>query len=274
MAVESWSRVGAALRPALGLLVCLGLLFVAGCGGAAGPTCGAGAGAGGCTRVLFLGNSYTYVNDLPSTFDQLAQSGGRPVAVAMVANGGETLADHSASSDSLGKIAAGGWTYVVLQEQSETPTTPAGRDYYTYPAARTLASAVESAGATPILFMTWAHRDGLASLGLPTYESMQQQIDAGYLDVAQELGVPVAPVGFTWYIVRHDHPDIGLWADDGSHPSTAGTYLAACVFYASIFGQSPEGLAFHDGVPDAQAAALQTEAGQQVLGLKEQWGLR
>lgn len=245
-------------------------MVVAGCSGTAGPTCGTGA----CTRVLFLGNSFTYVNDLPSTFAQLAQSAGRPVQVAMVANGGETLAQHAASSDDLNEISSQAWTYVVLQEQSETPATAVGRDDYTYPAASALASRAEAAGAVPLLFMTWAHRDGLPDSGLPSYEAMQQQIDAAYLVIADELNVPVAPVGFTWYMVRHDHPDIDLWQDDGSHPSVAGTYLAACVFYASIFRQSPVGLSFRGGVPDEQARALQAEVDDNVLRLQTQWGLR
>lgn len=192
----------------------------------------------------------------------------------MVANGGETLAQHAASAESLGRISSQGWSYVVLQDQSETPSTATGRDYYTYPAARTLAGKVEAVGAIPIFFMTWAHRDGLAAAGMPNYESMQQQLDAAYLGIADELRVPVAPVGFTWYMVRHDHPEIVLWDDDGSHPSKAGTYLAACVFFASIFRASPEGLSFHDDVPDDQAKALQAEAKTEVLDLQAQWGLR
>jgi hypothetical protein len=271
------SRVGEAqfaacsrARTAAWLVACVGLLVVAGCSGAAGPTCGTGA----CTRVLFLGDSFTYVNDLPSTFAGLAESAGRPVQVAMVANGGETLAQQAASSDSLDEIASQGWTYVVLQEQSETPATAVGRDDYTYPAASALASRAEAVGAVPLLFMTWAHKDGLPVSGLPSYEAMQQQIDSAYLVIADELNVPVAPVGFTWYLVRHDHPDIDLWQDDGVHPSVAGTYLAACVFYASIFRQSPEGLSFHDGISDAQAGVLQAEADDNVLKLQSQWGLR
>ena len=88
------------------------------------------------------------------------------------------------------------------------------------------------------------------------------------------MRVPVAPVGYTWYQVRHDHPEIVLWQDDGVHPTPAGTYLAACVFYASIFRQSPVGLSFRGGVSDAQAQVLQAEAGQHVLDLSEEWGLR
>ncbi|MGA2284836.1 MAG: SGNH/GDSL hydrolase family protein [Dehalococcoidia bacterium] len=251
-------------------IACVSLMVVAGCSGSAGPTCGARA----CTRVLFLGNSFTYVNHLPSTFAHLAESAGRPVQVALVANGGETLAQHAASPASLDKIASQGWTYVVLQEQSETPATAIGRDDYTYPAAGALAGRAEEAGAAPLLFMTWAHKAGLPASGLPTYEAMQQQIDAAYLLIAGELNVPVAPVGFTWYMVRHDHPDIELWQDDGNHPSRAGTYLAACVFYASIFPQTPEGLSFHGGLSDEQAHALQAEANDNVLKLQTRWGLR
>lgn len=263
-------------RTAAGLLACVALLVVAGCGGGAGPTCGSGAGAEVCIRVLFLGNSYTYVNDLPSTFAQLARSASRNVEASMVANGGETLAQHTTSPESLDKIASQAWTYVVLQDQSETPATSAGRDYYTYPAARTLAVRVEAAGAVPMFFMTWAHRDGLPAAGLPGYESMQQQLDGAYISIARELKVPVAPVGYTWHMVRHDHPEIELWSDDGSHPSKTGTYLAACVFFASIFRQSPEGLSFHGDVSDEQARALQAEAKTHVLGtdMQAQWGLR
>ena len=109
---------------------------------------------------------------------------------------------------------------------------------------------------------------------MPDYDSMQRAIDAAYLEIAGELVVPVAPVGVVWYYVRHEHPEISLWIDDGSHPSTAGTYLAACVFYASIFRQSPAGLSYHDGVSDSLARTLQDEAGTHVLDSQSQWGLR
>lgn len=262
----------AAAKLAAGLLVFASLLLVGGCGGVPGPTCSPAPGAPACTRILFLGNSYTYVNDLPSTFANLARSAGRAVQVDMVANGGETLAEHAAAAEDQAMIAAHWWSYVVLQEQSGRPAYPGGRDLM-YPAARTLAGRIEAIGAVPIFFMTWAHRDGLPEIGMD-YDSMQVEIDNAYYGIAVELQVPVAPVGFTWSIVRHDHPEIALWADDGSHPSGAGTYLAACVFYASIFRQSPLGISWHGGVSDDQARILQEEAGRHVLELQAHWGLR
>jgi hypothetical protein len=259
----------AALRSlAAGLLLAAAL---AGCGPSSAATCPAD---GQCVRVLFLGNSYTYVNDLPATFARLAESGGRHVETAMVANGGETLDQHAASPDSLSEISSKPWNYVVLQEQSEIPAAASSREYSMYPAARKLAAAVEAAAAVPMFYMTAAHRDGAPDLGLTGYEAMQLAIDAGYTAIARELGAPVAPVGYTWFVLHRQHPEIELWQDDGSHPSVAGTYLAACVFYAAIFRASPEGLAFDDGLPAEQARVLQASAAANVLTLEAQWGLR
>jgi hypothetical protein len=241
------------------------------CGTSPAATCPAD---GSCVRVLFLGNSYTYVNDLPATFGKLAASGGRPIETAMVANGGETLDGHAASQDSLSRIASRPWSYVVLQEQSEIPALVASREYAMYPAARRLAAAIDAAGAVPMFYMTAAHRDGAPASGLSGYEAMQLAIDDGYAAIARELGVPMAPVGYTWFVVRRQYPGIDLWQSDGSHPSMAGTYLAACVFYATIFRASPEGLAFEGGLPPDQARALQAAAAANVLGLEAQWGLR
>ncbi len=256
---------------AIGLLVCLAMIFVCGCGGEAVPTCASGAGA--CSRVLFLGNSYTYVNDLPTTFARLAQSGGHSVEVGMVANGGETLSQHASAADDAGKISSAPWSYVVLQEQSDTAAYSSAGSLM-YSPARSLADRATRAGAVPMLFMTWAHKDGEPGAGLPSYEGAQERVDGTYLTLSGQLGVPVAPVGYTWYHVHLDHPDIGLWQGDGSHPTAAGTYLAACVFYASIFRQSPDGLRFHGGVADSQAQILQGEAGRRVLDMQAQWGLR
>jgi hypothetical protein len=254
----------------IALLVPLALPALSGCGGAA-PTCGPSDSS--CLRVLFVGNSYTYVNDLPATLASLAQAGGHTVQTDSLASGGATLADHIADPATTPKLDAVKWDFVVLQEQSEIPSIEASRAYTMYPAVRTLVEMIRQRGETPILFVTWAHRDGLPDNGMPDYESMQQSIDRGYLAIAAELLAPVAPVGVTWFVVRRQNPDIGLWQDDGSHPSTAGTYLGACVFYAAIFRQSPEGLGFTDGLSTATAAVLQKAAAVNVLSDPAQWWL-
>lgn len=224
-------------------------------------------------RVLFIGNSYTQVNDLPTTFAKLADSGGHRVDAQMVAPGGETLAQHAASSDTIDKINSSKWDYVVLQEQSQIPSVKQSRDDQMYPAARTLVQKIRDDGAMPIFFSTWAHSNGYPENGL-TYEGMQYEIDVAYLGIAQELNAPVAPVGDAWFTTNRQHPEIALWQADGSHPTEQGTYLAAAVFYAVIFRESPEGLSYTSSLPKETAQVLQTIAAKTVLTNPSQWNLR
>jgi hypothetical protein len=230
------------------LLLCLGILVGLGALGAmrlADASCSPFAGRP-CVRVLFLGNSYTFVNDLPTVFRNIARAGGQNVDTGMVAAGSEALADHAASAVSIGAIRDSRWQVVVLQEQSEVPAIEAARQSQMYPAVRSLAGEIRAANATPILLQTWAHRDGLPADGMG-YAEMQSALDAGYAAIGGELGVAVAPAGQAWETVLRQDPTIALWQPDGSHPSAAGTYLAACVLYTRIFGASPVGIPDTDG---------------------------
>jgi len=226
-----------------------------------------------CTRILFIGNSYTYVNDLPGTFASLAKSGGHRVETGMAATGGWFLSDHVNSTETLDQIESSKWDYVVLQEQSQVPASEAVRIARMYPAARALVGKIREAGAAPILFITWAHRDGWHENGMNTYESMQLQINAGYLMLGQELRAQMAPVGYAWMKTRQEDPQLNLWQEDGSHPNEQGTYLAACVFYASIFRESPEGLTYKDGLSKEEAQALQKIAADTILNNTAKWNI-
>lgn len=217
------------------------------------------------TRVLFMGNSYIYSNKLPNTFAELAKAGNHTVEVEMSAQAGWTLTHHVQSADTLEMLNSTKWDYVVLQEQSQIPAIPDDRTSRMYPAARILVQEIENAGATPLFFLTWGHRRGLRRDGMPNYESMQAELNNGYYGIAEELNAPVAPVGIAWQKTVQEHPELTLWQDDGSHPSAEGTYLAACVFYAVIFNESPVGLTYPEGLSRDTAEILQTIAAQTVL---------
>jgi len=253
------------------LIACLLTLACQGCSLL--PACAGAQAADPCTRVLFIGNSYTYVNDLPAVFTQLAASGGHRVETGMAAEGGWTLAQHVASSATLDELASSHWDDVVLQEQSEIPSVELSRTTQMVPAARQLTGKIRAAGATPIFFLTWAHQAGWPEKGMPSYESMQGQIDGAYLSIAGELAAPVAPVGVAWWAAVWQNPGLSLWQADGSHPSVQGTYLAACVFYAVIFRQSPQGLSYQSGLPTDTARTLQAIAADTVLKDPSKWHL-
>jgi hypothetical protein len=185
----------------------------------------------------------------------------------MVAPGGWTLAQHADSEATLAQLRAATWDYVVLQEQSVRPTQARDRVDLMYPAARSLAAEADKAGASLLLYMTWGRRDGLPEKGFADFEAMQAELTAGYTAIGEELGGIVVPVGLAWQAALVRDPDVHLWQEDGSHPSLSGTYLAACTFYAVVFRESPEGLAFTGGLAAQQAGALQRIAADTVLGL-------
>ncbi|NMO15279.1 SGNH/GDSL hydrolase family protein [Pyxidicoccus fallax] len=202
------------------------------------------------TRVLFIGNSYTYYNNLPHVLEALAASASpsERVETRMVTVGGARLKNHWDDDDAVDALGEGGWNHVVLQEQSTLGTlivdgrheiNDPERIYFPY--ARRFHSEVLRRGARPVLALTWSRRHA---------PEAQVRLNHAILGLGRELGATVAPMGLAWQQVREQHPDIPLYVDDGSHPAPAGTYLAACTLYATLFGRSPEGLtATVRGVP-------------------------
>ena len=224
-----------------------------------------------CTRILFIGNSYTTVNTLPDVFAKLARSGGHRVDAGTAAGDGWTLENHAGSPVTAAKLASNRWDIVVLQEQSQLPSVEQFRQTQMYPAARRLVGAIRNQGARPLFYLTWARRDGWPENGMPDYASMQAAINQGYVAIAGDQHVAVAPVGYAWATLVTRGAGATLWQQDGSHPTEAGTYLAACVFYATIFRESPKGLAYHTSLSAQEAATIQAVAAETVLGDPTKW---
>ena len=224
-------------------------------------------------EVLFIGNSYTSSNGLPDMFERMARSGGYRVHVAMVAPGGWTLADHLQSAETLEKIRANEWEYVVLQEQSVIPSQIDTRERHMYPAVRQLHEEIKAVGADTVLFMTWGRRNGFPIEGHRDFASMQVALETGYLKIGNELNLAIAPVGFAWWNGLRSAPQLDLWVEDGSHPNREGTYLTACVLYQVIIGQSPVGLGYTAGIDDAWGLWFQTIAAESVEDYSEFWNL-
>jgi hypothetical protein len=223
-------------------------------------------------RVLFIGNSHTYVNDLPTMFLNLAQSGGHTVIKDMSAPGGYTFQQHTTNNTTLSKINQGIWDYVVLQEQSQYPVIEYYRDSSMYPSARILDSLIRRNNEHTAFYMTWGWRDGgqhtingHSSPDFRDYYHMQDSVTSAYTRIAAELNAILLPAGNAWKIAKTIDTSLALWIADGYHPALIGTYLTACVFYAEFFNESPVGLTYTAGISPETAAFLQTCAGQAAL---------
>jgi len=183
-------------------------------------------------RVLFIGNSYTYVNDLPAQIQRIAESAGAelPLEVVSVTPGGMTLERHWDSGSPRRLIRQGGWTHVVLQEQSTRPIDDPEK-FYEY--ARRFDEEIDRVGAETVLYLTWARQHRPTS---------QDTLSHAYLTAAERLDARVAPVGIAWQLALEENPTLVLHTEDRSHPGPTGTYLTALVFYATLFDASPVGV--------------------------------
>lgn len=233
------------------------------------------------TRVLFIGNSYTGVNDLPEMTRQLALSMGETLTVASSTPGGYTFQQHTTNATTQGLIDQGAWDFVVLQEQSQLPSFPPSQvASECLPYAQALVDTIRahSPCAEPVFYMTWGRENGDAQncASWPpvcTYEGMQQQLRQSYLQMAQDNSAACAPAGMAWKRMRTDHPTINLYSSDGSHPSVAGTYLVACTMYSTFFRSSTVGASFTSSLDAATALTLQQVASSVVMDSLETWNI-
>jgi hypothetical protein len=211
-------------------------------------------------RVLFVGNSHTFVNEMPKLIAALARAGGqRPLHFQMIARGGARLSEHAAEGHAQRVIAEGGWHAVVLQEQQQWPSFgEEQRKREMHAPARVLSLSAQAIGAKPTVMMVWARREGDPSnVAGDTFEGMHARSVLGHRELASDLGAQLAPVALAWKRALDARPELQLWQPDGSHPSLAGSYLGACVMYRSLYGASPSGLRFTAGLPERDAAFLQ-----------------
>jgi hypothetical protein len=182
------------------------------------------------TRILFIGNSLTYVNDVPGILQALADSASdQKLAVASRTLPNYALIDHWVDGVAPREIAKGGWGWVVMQQG----WTPAGiyRDTLRL-AARNLGAEISKIGAKAAMYQTWppVDRPNQFAGSIESYEL-----------AASDIGGEVFPVARAWLAAWERDRDIQLYSD-GLHASVAGSYLAAVVMYACIFDRSPVGL--------------------------------
>jgi len=233
-------------------------------------------------EVLFVGNSYTYVNNLPNLVKEIALSFGDTLVHESSTPGGSNFNAHSTNTQTLSKINQQQWDYVVLQAQSQEPSfSPSQVASDTYPYAEILVDSIlaNSSCTEPLFFMTWGRKYGDQSNcqfypPVCTYAGMQQRLRESYLDMSFLHNASCSPVGMSWKKSIAIDSTIDLYSTDNSHPSIFGSYLAACTFYASIFKKSAVGSSYWpNAIDSATAYSLQQIGSSTVLDSLAVWNI-
>jgi hypothetical protein len=221
-------------------------------------------GSGRQYRVLFIGNSLTYFNDLPGTTAQLAGSGDDTIQVRSVARPNFALIDHANGlSEALDLIRGGGWDHVVLQQGPSA--LPESRDTLII-ATRILDSAIRAAGGRTALLMVWPE-----SSRFTVFDDVRDS----YLAAAQDVGGLFLPAGEAWRTAWSEDPSLMFYGPDGYHPAPVGTFLAALVVYEGITSHDTRALpgdAVSNGqplrLPESKVRLLQRAAHETVARFK------
>ena len=233
--------------------------------------------------ILFIGNSFTYVNDLPRMMEAIATSKGKTATTLAVTKGGKGWSYHLAEPATDIALKSKPWSWVVLQDYSLNATRAGnvelflknGQAFYDRLAHETPAASI-------LLYETWAYSakhplfaartSTPARLSSP--DEMSGEIHKNYAALGARLQtndsrrvVVVAPVGTAFARCVREHPEINLYAPDFKHPSPAGTYLAALVIYAAAYKDSPLGAAPGRRVDPKEAKLLQEVAESTVTAV-------
>ncbi|MDR4894504.1 MULTISPECIES: PKD domain-containing protein [unclassified Chryseobacterium] len=230
-------------------------------------------------RVFFIGNSYTYVNNLPGLIQSIAASNGDVLEHHSQTPGGATLQNHANNPDVASDMNQGNWDYVVLQEQSQLPSFPYSQvQNEVYPFALQLSNLFKNANAcgNVIFYMTWGRKNGDGTIcpGWPsvcTYQGMDDLIYARYMEMAMNNEGIISPVGKVWRTIREQNPTIELYDQDESHPSYIGSMAAAYTFYTIIFKKDPTQISFNGNLSPAHAQLIKDIVKTEVYNQPGKW---
>lgn len=178
------------------------------------------------TSVLFVGNSYTYYNEMPEMFEHMARFNGVDCKIDVSVNGGVSLKDHwegHAGLNTKPMIKADSFDFVVVQDQSLTPIlNPKQTRYF----GKKISNLVKQQGGEMIIFQSWSRKNNPNS---------QMQLDRTFQQLSKEAESAIAPIAKAWHLAIKTYPELELYDADGSHPSIVGSYLTAMIIFKTLF---------------------------------------
>jgi hypothetical protein len=201
-------------------------------------------------KVLFIGNSFTYFNEMQEIFQNLCTAAGHDVIARRRTVGGYGVEHHTDFESEHGKAVlsdlAEGWDYVVIQGMSSQPALNRG---LFLEKSRILAEKIRECGAKPLFYQTWAYQDGtqkLASTDM-TYSDFFAALKEGYALAAAENDAPQVYVGQLFFDLNQPAGPLALICEDHFHPTLLGSFAAAVCFFCHFFpgeksGFIPEGV--------------------------------
>lgn len=225
------------------------------------------------TKVLLIGNSLSFWNNMPGMIEEICHAGGKNVMVQNMALGGHSLEMHTHSTVTLNFIDNYEWDYVVLQ---------GGRPFIALedslhlvlPYAKELSDRVHSKNPETKIIFVVDHSyitDIMLYDEIVTWSDFQDMITIGTKRLADSLDYIIVPCGVAFNDVRLQYPHEEYFDKDSVHPSSLGSYIMACTYYSVLFKESSVGLDYYSDIDPIFAEKIQIIASNLVLDNLDYW---
>ena len=203
-------------------------------------------------KILFIGNSHTYYNDLPQMVKELFEYTGVKTHVTMSTEGGKGLIYHCDRKDVNFNIRHGEYDVVVLQDKA-TNFNP--EDFKQ--GGRTLMNnSLRECPARRVLYMIWSRR---------MEKEKQEIITRAYTELGTEIDAAVAPAGEVWHKILRETPEMEslLYRPDGNHATPLGSYLAAATLFYTITGRQRP-IVLKEGAQPSTRLEIDTDTARRI----------
>ncbi len=223
-------------------------------------------------KVLFIGNSLTYFNDMPNTFSDVSNSLGKNVSVTMYAPGGTGFVNHVSDPNLYDIIRNDTFDIVVMQPGTGESGGASYPVSVTAQRGLTILDSIRSYSPCARVFLYEISNGVISSNDYPTYFATQTRIKDSITKLADLMHLPMIPAGECFRHHYSNSPDLLLHNSYGDvHPNPNGSYLVACVAYVAIYEDSVTETVHYGGIPDTTAEYLQDIADNIVLSNKPDW---
>lgn len=238
----------------------------------------AGAYASDTTRVLFIGNSFTYANNMPQLLKTLADSAGIKVIIGMHAPGGISVGDtaqgtmaHMNNPVLFALIRSQKWDFAVIQDNQGRFVLDSAQFPSKSKVVQGHLNIMDSLKANHgcakiILFGGWGWKYGLPPYGNTGIETIKR-ILVNYQVLNDTMKEVIAPIGEAWIKAINYLPAVNLWDPDDAHPALPGSFLTASVLFSTIFNLPAKNLNYDAGIASVNAYNLRCFADSAVFGL-------
>ena len=208
-------------------------------------------------RILLVGNSRTYFNDMPGMLRAIADAEGEPnkFQIKMEAFGGATFESHWNNPKTQAALTET-WDDAIFQTESGTQVNEASEQSFRR-FGKLLVNAVKLKGSQPRIVVNWGYGPEIFSDGDPDgieRATYSQKIQRSTAEFCEDTNAVPVNVGSAWARVTREHPEIRL-TEDGNHPTVAGSYLYALVLYAELTKRSVSDATFTPNGLDPEVAA-------------------